>query len=109
MKKKIGQIIKEKVKEKKLSAAEFAELLNTERTNVYNIFKRENIDTGLLKKIGQILEYDFFQEFLAPETLQELKIQNAMTRRILVELELEETEIMKIGFKEKKVIILNIK
>lgn len=33
-----------------------------ERTNVYNIFAREDINTSLLRKLSIILEYDFFKE-----------------------------------------------
>ena len=29
-------------------------------TNVHKIFKRETIDTGLLQKISDVLEYNFF-------------------------------------------------
>ena len=107
MSKKIGEIIKNKVKERKLSAVEFASLLNTERTNVYDIYKRDSLDTNLLKKIGQILEYDFFQEFLEPGTIEKIKFKNALTQKVLIEIELDKDEIMKIGFKEKNIKILN--
>ncbi len=33
-----------------------------ERTNVYNIFEREDINTNLLRKLSIILEHDFFKE-----------------------------------------------
>ncbi len=111
MEKKIGEIIRIKVKERKLTAKEFSELLNTERTNVYDIFKRDSIDTSLLKKIGQILDYDFFLDFLNPETIQQIQVQNSISTKVLVEVELNKKEMMKIGFSEKIVKILkkNIK
>lgn len=36
--------------------------INCERTNVYNIFSRKDISTGLLQKISVILNHDFFKE-----------------------------------------------
>jgi hypothetical protein len=36
--------------------------INCERTNVYNIFSRKDISTGLLQRICIILEYDFFKD-----------------------------------------------
>jgi hypothetical protein len=33
------------------------------RTNVYDVFTRDTIDTGLLRKISQILDHDFFSYY----------------------------------------------
>jgi len=57
----IGQKIEEIVRLKRFPIVEFARKINTTRNNIYNIFSRESIDTELLRKIGEILEYDFFQ------------------------------------------------
>lgn len=57
----IGQKIEEIVRVKRFPIVEFARKINTTRNNVYNIFSRESIDTELLRKIGNILEFDFFQ------------------------------------------------
>jgi hypothetical protein len=43
---------------------EFAQRINTNRNNVYDIFKRETIDTGLLLKISHVLEHNFFHYYL---------------------------------------------
>ena len=72
MNKIIGQIIKERVEASKINVVEFAKLIGVERTNVYNIYKRDSIDTALLKKIGQVLKYDFFQDLLEPETIKQI-------------------------------------
>lgn len=37
--------------------------INIDSRNIYNIFKRKSIDTELLEKIGEILEYDFFKHY----------------------------------------------
>ncbi len=65
----IGKIIERVLREKRYPRAEFARKINTERSNVYNIFRRKTIDTGLLEKIGEILDHDFFQYFITAQTL----------------------------------------
>ena len=43
-----------------MGATELGSLINTSKQNIYGIYKRRTIDTGLLKKISQALEWDFF-------------------------------------------------
>jgi len=43
----------------------FADQLNCNRTNVYNIFNRESIATQLLMDISRVLDYDFFALYSA--------------------------------------------
>jgi len=103
MQKIIGQLIEERVKAQKLGVTEFAKLIGTERSNVYDIFKRSSIDTDLLKKIGQVLEYDFFQDLLEPETLKEIVLRHSMTNRIYVELSLSDDDVKNLGIEDKVV------
>ena len=63
---KIGFIIHKKVKERGMSNAEFARRINTHIRNVYDIYKRESIDTDLLHQIGAILNFDFFNILRTP-------------------------------------------
>lgn len=63
----IGKKIEEVVRFKNIPIVEFAKRVNTTRNNLYNIFRRESIDTDLLCKIGDILDYDFFL-FLSRES-----------------------------------------
>lgn len=107
MSKKIGQLIKERVEAKNMDVTAFAKAVGTERSNAYNIFSRDSIDTALLKKIGQVLKYDFFQDLLEPETKREMLIRSSISNKVLVEIELQEDEMMKIGFKEKVVQVMN--
>lgn len=58
----IGDTIKNVVSEQGRSIKWLAEQLNCDRTNVYNIFKRDNIDLLLLKKLSVILTYNFFTD-----------------------------------------------
>lgn len=97
MNKKIGQLIKERIDAQNLKVTEFARMIGTERSNVYDIFERESIDTGLLKKIGQVLHYDFFQDLLDPDTVKEIVIRHSMTNRVYVELAMTEEEVNSLG------------
>ncbi len=59
----IGRKIQEKLKETRYKKTEFADMINISRTVVYDIFKRKTIDTGLLKKISEVLNHDFFNYY----------------------------------------------
>lgn len=59
----IGSKIKEIVKQRGITTVEFAEHINYSRRNVYSIFKKESIDTDLLVRISEFLEYNFFEEY----------------------------------------------
>ncbi len=100
MEKKIGQIIKEHVLAKNMAVTEFAKLIDVERSNVYNIFQRDSIDTALLKKIGQALDYDFFQDLLEEETIQRIVLKNKIGNTIYVPIQLSTEEIDKLNIKE---------
>ena len=103
MNKPIGQIIEERINAQNVNVTEFAKNIGTERTNVYNIFKRETIDTGLLKKIGRELHYDFFQDLLEPETIKEIVLRHSITNRVFVELELTEEDVLALGLEDRVV------
>ena len=61
----IGQKIKEVMEQKHRSVIWVAQQIECERTNVYNIFARKDISTGLLRQLCIVLEYDFFKELSA--------------------------------------------
>lgn len=58
----IGKLIQKRLAEKGKSACWLAEKIHTVRTNVYDIFHRENIDVQLLGCISEVLAHDFFKE-----------------------------------------------
>lgn len=101
MNKIIGQIIKERVEASKINVVEFAKLIGVERTNVYNIYKRDSIDTALLKKIGQVLKYDFFQDLLEPETIKQIVLKERIGNVVYVPINLTEEEIEKLNLRNK--------
>ena len=58
----IGKHIKEVMTRQGVSVIQLAEAIHCERANVYNIFKRESIDTDILTRICRVLNYDFFKD-----------------------------------------------
>jgi len=58
----IGKKIKEVLEQREKPVTWLAKEIHCERTNVYNIFERKDINTGLLTKLGNILEYNFFKD-----------------------------------------------
>jgi len=89
----IGQQIKLVVESRGITVTEFAKRINKSRENVYSIYSRKTIDTGLLSSISKVLEYDFFSHFSSKyhelnsriQTLEEenqlLKEYNALLRK----------------------------
>ncbi len=58
----IGKKIKEVMILRHRSVIWVAKQISCERTNVYNIFAREDINTSLLRQLCVILDYDFFKD-----------------------------------------------
>jgi hypothetical protein len=59
----IGQLIKKRLQETGVSKTEFARRINKTSQNVYDIFERKTIDTGLLYTISTILDFNFFEPY----------------------------------------------
>jgi transcriptional regulator with XRE-family HTH domain len=68
MKVDIGHKIKEVFDARNMKLTDFADQLGTVRQNVYRIFKKRHLDTGLLLKISQVLNHNFFQYYVQPES-----------------------------------------
>lgn len=56
----IGRLIRAELTRQERTVAWFALKINCDRTNVYKIFQRTNLDTELLFRISLVLNYDFF-------------------------------------------------
>jgi plasmid maintenance system antidote protein VapI len=64
----IGEVIMQKVKEKKISSAAFARLISIDRQNIKKlIFEKNSIDTNKLCEICEVLDFDFFQYYKIEE------------------------------------------
>ncbi len=70
----IGQKIKEVFDNRNIRLTEFADELGTVRQNVYRIFKKRHVDTGLLLKISQVLDHNFFQYYVEPEKTENTQV-----------------------------------
>ena len=58
----IGTRIKEIMEQKHCSVVWVAKQISCERTKIYNIFARKDINTNLLRQFCVILDHDFFKE-----------------------------------------------
>jgi transcriptional regulator with XRE-family HTH domain len=63
----IGKIIQALVKSKGISVTDFADMVNYSRRNVYEIFEKSTIDTGLLIKISKVLKKNLFFEYITEQ------------------------------------------
>jgi hypothetical protein len=64
----VGKKVKEVLDTKAISVTSFAKKINKSRSVVYNIFERESIDSVLLYKISEVLEFNFFNLFQFEES-----------------------------------------
>lgn len=79
----IGHKIKEVFDNQNIKLTDFADELGTVRQNVYRIFKKRHLDTGLLLKISQVLNHNFFQYYTA--TTDSEGVQQTQEMKKLVE------------------------
>lgn len=59
----IGSIIKEVLEKQGIPVIQFAKMIPCSKANAYKILSKDNLDGNLLKRISEILNYDFFQEY----------------------------------------------
>ena len=70
MERNIGAVIKMRLESTGMSKAELARRLHMSPANVHKIFKRSSVDAMLLRKISNILDYDFLQHFEPEVTIR---------------------------------------
>ena len=64
MKVHIGNRIKEAYDKSGLKMSVFSSQIGMSYRNLYKVFEKENINTDLLEKIGDVLNYNFFQLYI---------------------------------------------
>lgn len=69
----IGQLIQQELKRQERSVTWLSRKIHCDRRNVYDIFRRADIDTNLLFRISQVLNTDFFK--LYSDMLQSIENQ----------------------------------
>ena len=52
-------------KPRSCTVAWLARNLNCDRSNIYDIFTRQSLDTGLLIRLSKVLDHDFFADISA--------------------------------------------
>ena len=72
----IGEIIKAELQRQERSVTWLSRKINCDRRNIYDIFNRPSIDTGLLFKIAAVLRIDFFSVY--SEALKKLEKGNVL-------------------------------
>jgi transcriptional regulator with XRE-family HTH domain len=83
----IGKEIKDVVKLRKLTADELASALNVSKPNIYDIYKRSSVDTGLLERLCKVLDYNFFSRYAIMYSTEKEKEQDKMYKERIKELE----------------------
>lgn len=58
----IGSLINDEVRRQQIPITEFAKMINCQRSNVYDIFKRNTIDIQLLQRISLVLKHNYFED-----------------------------------------------
>lgn len=56
----IGKEIEEELRRQERSVSWLARKINCDRTNIYRIFHKQDIDTNLLMRISNVLNRNFF-------------------------------------------------
>lgn len=91
----LGRLIHEKAKEKKFSQQELGDMINRSKQNVGDIYKRQSIDSELLLKLSEVLEFDFFSVYYEENNLkstrqteiEQLRSENDSLRSVLLQKE----------------------
>ena len=66
----IGSEIKKVVKKRGFTVEDMATFLNVSKPNIFDIYRRQSIDTGLLERICKVLDHNFFQHYAAKYTTE---------------------------------------
>lgn len=77
----IGNIIHEKVKGSVLSVKEIAKRINKSENTLYDIYKRDSVDTELLLKLSEILSFNFFARYDLEEPIKSMREDEAARLR----------------------------
>ena len=102
----IGKIISDVMSEKKITKAELARRLNIRPQSVDYLLGRKSIDTDTLYNVSVALDYDFAQLYSIKKEQTNLDTtgnneKNINKAKIVVELELEKEDLLRLNLKKK--------
>ncbi|MDR3365393.1 MAG: helix-turn-helix domain-containing protein [Prevotellaceae bacterium] len=80
----IGEVIRQKVKERGISVVDFANAIHCTRSHVYTIYSRKNMDVEQLMLISKALGYDL---------ISEIYLSRPALKKYLVLLEVDELQL----------------
>ncbi len=99
----IGTEIRKCAKKKGMRTETMAKLLNVSTPNVYKIFERKSMDTDLLARVCEVLDFNFFTFYakrfrteMESDALDLCRMENSMLRDVLKEKD-ELYQILKMG------------
>jgi transcriptional regulator with XRE-family HTH domain len=75
----IGPKVQEVFESRNMKLSDLADRLGTVRQNVYRIFKKKDLDTGLLTKISEVLDHNFFHHYKTPNDAAEQPVDKEVT------------------------------
>lgn len=91
----VGQIIEQKFQESGIKLSVFAERINTGERNVYSIFKRKDINAGMLQKISEVLDFNFFDLFVpVTTTVTNVVLNNSITIKLEVKVDTQKIKML---------------
>lgn len=97
----IGPKVQEIFESRNMKLSDLADRLGTVRQNVYRIFKKADLDTGLLIKISEVLNHNFFHYYKTPDASADQPIDKELAD-LRSQLELSQREVAYL----KKIIVL---
>lgn len=68
----IGEVIREKVKNKGLKADYVAKFISSSESNLFNIYRRKSIDIDKLIRFSQLLDENLFLYYLNEEPIKSM-------------------------------------
>ncbi|TXK26210.1 hypothetical protein FVR03_22020 [Pontibacter qinzhouensis] len=82
-----GEIVKEAIKKSGIAVGVVADRIGLSRRTLYNKFKETSIPYSLILKIGEVIHYDFSEDF--PHLSRKLKKENAENLPLTAPINLE--------------------
>jgi len=63
----IGKLIQSFVKENNINSADLARKIGRTRQNIYDLYKRDDIEVKLLLTISEVLNHNFLEDIYPPD------------------------------------------
>ena len=71
-----GLIVEKAVRRHHLSISTISRKMTVDRRTIYNWFKKEDLSLKIIGQIGQVLDYDFSEDFQGMESLKDISTYN---------------------------------